>query len=461
MRASSERLATAPPQGDGADWERRSGWGRRLVSLVLCLCLAVGLVIRQPQEAQAIAVVDDALIILVATLMVASGVAIATDPGLLTAAKTAWIQGSQELQDGLKEALVSAKGAQVTIGKTLWAGWSAHLSQFFTAEPGQTMTVDFSLYSDVPVVTSPLSFPLTPSFGPYSAGTYSNPLATPFDVTLHYPSFDVRYFTADKFTSSSSAKYVEVWCDIITNTGLSFRYMLVNHNVSYSMYFTGAELYKYGQKYDLMPTALQYSSSSSPQMVYGTRPTSVCADGVWEDWNSWLLREHGIDAGTVSNSGYYVGLEALGTDVLNVPYSKVGAADGAISADTDKDVVVSVPSDIGQLVDARPADVVVSDTTDPGGGGEGEDEGPDFPDVRLPAILTDKFPFCIPYDLYRAVKSLSTTGRKAPSFEVNFLGTVETIDLSQFEGVAAVLRWGFLVAFNVGLIMVTRKLIKG
>lgn len=84
---------------------------------------------------------------------------------------------------------------------------------------------------------------------------------------------------------------------------------------------------------------------------------------------------------------------------------------------------------------------------------------------KLPALtITKKFPFCIPFDILRAVKVLSVprvTPKVALPFKVDSLGLNSeiVIDLKDFEGLASISRWFLSIIFLIGLIMVTRSLI--
>jgi hypothetical protein len=88
-----------------------------------------------------------------------------------------------------------------------------------------------------------------------------------------------------------------------------------------------------------------------------------------------------------------------------------------------------------------------------------------YPELQVPAdIIKNKFPFCVPYDLKNSITSLLVQP-VAPSWKLNFdnryfVGGKEiTIDFTQFELWAKIVRWGLLIAFNVGLIIITRKII--
>lgn len=83
--------------------------------------------------------------------------------------------------------------------------------------------------------------------------------------------------------------------------------------------------------------------------------------------------------------------------------------------------------------------------------------------------LSDLFPFCIPFDLYNII-SCFKADPVAPSAEITipvgydgteFTWETYTVDLSMFDPVASVVRVLEYVAFIIGLMLVTRKLIEG
>lgn len=89
----------------------------------------------------------------------------------------------------------------------------------------------------------------------------------------------------------------------------------------------------------------------------------------------------------------------------------------------------------------------------------------DIPDLSLPDVLIKKFPFSLPWDLYNSVAILVSPG-EAPKWEVPFkiqsMGIDEsfTLDMSQFDPLAAIIRWGLSLLFLISLIILTNKLIK-
>lgn len=83
--------------------------------------------------------------------------------------------------------------------------------------------------------------------------------------------------------------------------------------------------------------------------------------------------------------------------------------------------------------------------------------------------LTDLFPFCIPFDLYKIVKCFEAAP-VAPSATItfpvgydgnNFTWEEYTVSLDDFSQVATVVRVFEYVLFVIGLMLITRKLIEG
>ena len=74
--------------------------------------------------------------------------------------------------------------------------------------------------------------------------------------------------------------------------------------------------------------------------------------------------------------------------------------------------------------------------------------------------LKDKFPFCIPFDIYDLVSGL-VAEREAPviTCPVDVSGNTITVDLSEYDSVAELLRLLELILFIIGLAVATRYLI--
>lgn len=86
--------------------------------------------------------------------------------------------------------------------------------------------------------------------------------------------------------------------------------------------------------------------------------------------------------------------------------------------------------------------------------------GLDVPDV------TRKFPFCVPFDLIACLTVLNAKS-ETPRFTIPFVIPMINfqqdivIDLSEFETLAAIIRWFETLAFIFGLAMITRNIIRG
>lgn len=90
----------------------------------------------------------------------------------------------------------------------------------------------------------------------------------------------------------------------------------------------------------------------------------------------------------------------------------------------------------------------------------------DFGDWILDgAGISDKFPFCVPFDLVYLVKGLNASP-VAPKFTVpvnfGFVGVEEefVFDFAEWEKPITVIRWGILLSWTVGLILLSRKVIR-
>lgn len=85
-------------------------------------------------------------------------------------------------------------------------------------------------------------------------------------------------------------------------------------------------------------------------------------------------------------------------------------------------------------------------------------------DIDTPSVITDKFPFSLPFDVYNIFNLLSAQP-EAPKFEIPLksdeLGINENIniDLSEYNWIAEIVRWFLYIAFLVGLALITNKLI--
>lgn len=109
-----------------------------------------------------------------------------------------------------------------------------------------------------------------------------------------------------------------------------------------------------------------------------------------------------------------------------------------------------------------------TDTDNPSKPGEGTDtDNPNWPDtgsLSLPKLIASKFPFCIPFDVARLIGLLEAEP-KAPVFRIpvvyaNIVNEEIVIDFDKFADVLQIIRWGEIMLFVAGLVVITRNYIK-
>lgn len=133
------------------------------------------------------------------------------------------------------------------------------------------------------------------------------------------------------------------------------------------------------------------------------------------------------------------------------------------------DIPYDVPLDqsTGKALDDTGTD---TDTPSKPGEGSGTDtpsdtvNWPSASDLSLPQLIISKFPFCIPFDVARLI-GLLEADPITPVFHVPLkVGTILdeeiVLDLSQWDNVVRIIRWGELIVFVAGLVLVTRNYIK-
>ncbi len=112
----------------------------------------------------------------------------------------------------------------------------------------------------------------------------------------------------------------------------------------------------------------------------------------------------------------------------------------------------------------------VGGDTDNGDSGSDEDNSKEEEEVtdknKFTADLSKFFPFCIPFDLINAIRIFNAEP-ETPRIEIPIhFGIVDkdytfVFDLEDFNGVATICRSTFTILYIVGLIMITRNLIRG
>lgn len=75
-------------------------------------------------------------------------------------------------------------------------------------------------------------------------------------------------------------------------------------------------------------------------------------------------------------------------------------------------------------------------------------------------LLTDRFPFCLPWDLKRSVEKLISPGAP-PRWEVEIVTEEMVIDFAEFEALASISRAFFGLIYVCALVIITRRFISG
>lgn len=218
--------------------------------------------------------------------------------------------------------------------------------------------------------------------------------------------------------------------------------------------------------------------SRNAELKYSTFTIYESRDEALEHYDEDALT--GLPMDNSANQDIAQKVDGLGTTFENLTYGQV-QADGSIVEQ------IPVAGDITGWIEGTWSDaiadndvIVLDPATDTVLVGEGAVDVPITPAPSLPNLptevpdtidglkvdLTKVFPFCVPFDLVRAVSVFNqepVAPRIQYTLNVRPLGFSYTfdIDLSEFDTVAAICRTMFLFAFIVGLIMATRQLIRG
>ena len=141
-----------------------------------------------------------------------------------------------------------------------------------------------------------------------------------------------------------------------------------------------------------------------------------------------------------------------------------------ITPDNQQDLLKDFLNELKKEPTTNP-DTKPNPDTDGGGSGDnkpdtGGDSGSDKENSSFTADLKKLFPFCIPFDLVSCFK-LFNADPVTPKVEIPVHFGIVNVDytfvmtLEEFNNVAMICRSMFLILYIVGLILVTRSLIRG
>lgn len=223
--------------------------------------------------------------------------------------------------------------------------------------------------------------------------------------------------------------------------------------------------------------------------------TYQVADWLSDDWAGLLidpLTNIGLTLSQLIDLCKALGIHAVGNNLTSEELANLIAIslpspspellpgvdpDPVITPDPDVEPIYYPDPDAHPGVDPDPAPGTDSGTvtdpdTDPDtssgdddSGGGSNDVDPDSSGTYI-ADLSSLFPFCIPFDLVHLISALDADP-VAPEWEVPFkvpaygIDYTFDLDLSVFDGAAKIFRLGETLLFILGLILLTRNLIKG
>lgn len=414
---------------------------KRICAVIMCLLLAVNLV----GVPKAKAVVSEGALLgsIFGSLLVSLGYSWAADnfdaPTFGEAIYDLIKQCDEEIDTGIQLLLDSNLAGLTAVGNgkltfsqqwvklaNSFAEWFAQ--KYFVADNSSVVFKDSTAYV------------LDSSGNPFHLALYDYATSTlvtkgsviPFGETLV---FQNGWYLASSYTDSGAPEVV-----LYDSTGKPFQ-----SHANYGATFVNCGVYisKYNSSY--IAGCYAVLSDGSVQTSGNQIADSFIAGNSFTSLDRSLTAEKPQEV-------HYPEVAEDGSQVYEVTYQGVTATDieGIIQGAVDR-ILAGTAAIAGEVTQAQ--DVPA------------EPEVPAAGEYAVPGLETI-FPFCIPFDIYAFCAALNADP-VAPSFEWRMqyapLGLDYTfeIDLSDFDGVAQVLRTMELLAFCVGLAFWTRHLIRG
>lgn len=283
----------------------------------------------------------------------------------------------------------------------------------------------------------------------YSAGTISSPSSTVIKFPIEGSDCIIFKIHANNNSLASNAPSVSISIgdksEILYIGSNAFFRGEVDYYCAFS-YDDSVSFYSGGTSYDTLKEKL---SKDSP---FSTQP--ICSDfsiDILQQWDSagsiCVDRLLGDDIGSYDN---------VNDDVtfLNPSLTADEALSVSMPTDLTWDSVIEVSYD-----DTK--DFEISNTT--------EIPPSDNPSIPIDGFtdnggkLTDKFPFCIPFDLARSVQSFNDTVNTKIEFDVPipYCSFHFSLDFKDFEVLVSIFRFSSLVIFIISMLFATRNIIRG
>ena len=487
---------------------------KKLLRSSLCLILCLMTVIcfggvLAPVQANAVAGIDDAIIFFLGAFLVCCGLTFTSTSAITDAAQDFYDSSPSDVKD-----IIEYNAHQVEVDSALGNGFVAVLKSQWKSLIDEFVR-QFPQYSHIELDSTNIlkeqlnGNSLIAALVSGSVITLSNPwkqdtnvfMQTSASTTLSFYGIDtfkkVYGDSTYKAVCSSSAQFKEAfntqYAIFSSSIGLDLVFVLGwnycdNATVSLSYYdysdefrvgSTLLEPFGYGcLLYNKELCSVTYSSS-------GLTITSPTCGNVVQKWiaddvissNDTLINCDNLTIRSVKALDQLLlgqDVFGVGVDAAHIPGidSFPSTADDITDVGTYPDSIgISVPQDLTDTIsktaeDIRTVDKDKTDTKDDTK--EDPDTKPNKPSIpalSLPEILfKEKFPFCLPWDLYNLFAGLQTE-EEAPRFVVPFkferLGIDEeiVIDFSDYEEQIKIIRFFTGAMFVLALIMISRKLI--
>lgn len=306
-------------------------------------------------------------------------------------------------------------------------------------------------------------------------GTYSYSLGNSdfFDPVFNLPLIDASYAapsgTTDVPGVSNVGNYVEVGSDLPYNRPEG-AWDICDPNGKQGQVSIGADIpgkLGYDDWYDLLggvatgDTTWEEVANASDVITIGSDLANDYSPSNAKDWSAY---HDGTIVGYDVDAAGNVTITFEDGTVISIPQEYVSGMEWVNEQDKaqelDKDTALPVSGSLAYPLPAIQDPAVPADPQDPGGGSGDMNIDDDVKDYTLD--FRKLFPFCIPFDIYKAVKLLDATPT-APVIHYKFYYTKSksyTIDinLNKFNSVAAILRRMECLLFIIGLATATRRI---
>lgn len=491
---------------------------KKLLRSTLCLLLCVMTVIcfggvLAPVQAHAVALVDDAIYFIVAFL-ICCGLTFSTTSAATSAAQQFYAQAPpsvQEIIDYQAEQLQKDSALPFGVLAVLKSQWKTLIDEFMAQFP-QYCNIDLD-YSTV-VKNQLTQDTLFKTLAAGTVVTFSNPwkrdtnifIQTSAYTTLTFYGLDTlrkvygselynkiisRYESRD--ISMNDTQFVvysipSLEFSVIGIIGFNSSSSAINCSLSYRESYSDLFIGSFGvtgylgsysmalYKSEICDCSYNSGFITFTSQSYGNVVSRWIADDVISR-NDNLINCDDLTIGIDNLAKLLLGEDVfgVGVDSAHIPGidSFPSTADDLTDVSTYPDSIgISVPRDLSDAItktaeDIRTVDKDKTDTDDKTDTkpGESKPNKPSIPGLSLPEILfKEKFPFCLPWDLYNLFAGLQTE-EEAPRFVVPFkferLGIDEeiVIDFSDYEEQIKIIRFFTGAMFVLALIMISRKLI--